>query len=105
MKAERTHVWLHTSRAEWLAQWGENIVVFLFAPSWPENMSEQWDSQLAFCTRWMWAPLIAVVLGWNVYRFLKGRLDLLPVAVTLFTLFLLLQNVATTEGRYRAHCR
>jgi hypothetical protein len=45
--------------------------------------------------------LIVFVLSWNVYRFLQGCLDLLPVAVTLFTLFLLLQNVATAEGRYR----
>lgn len=40
-------------------------------------------------------------LSLNVRQFLKGRFDLLPVAVTLFTLFLMLQNVATTEGRYR----
>ncbi len=76
-------------------------MVFLFAPSWPEFDSDEWDSQLTLYTRWMWAPLIAIVLGWNVFRFFKGRFDLLPVAVTLFTLFLCLQNVATTEGRYR----
>ena len=92
---------LNTTKEEWLAQWGENIVVFLFAPSWPETVSSQWDSQLTFYTRWMWAPLIAMILGWNVYGFLKGRFDLLPIAVTVFTLFLLLQNVATAEGRYR----
>ena len=92
---------LDTSWDEWFTQWGENITVFLFAPSWPEYDSDGWDSQLTLYTRWMWAPLIAVVLGWNVSRFFKRRFDLLPVAVTLFTLFLALQNVATTEGRYR----
>jgi hypothetical protein len=92
---------LDTSWDEWFTQWGENIPVFLFAPSWPEYDSDLWDSQLTLYTRWMWAPLIAVVLGWNVFRFFKRRFDLLPVAVTLFTLFLALQNVATTEGRYR----
>jgi hypothetical protein len=92
---------LNTTTQEWLAQWEENIVVFLFGPSWPESASGQWDSQLTFYTRWMWAPLIAIMLGWNIYRFLKGWFDLLPIAVTVFTLFLLLQNVATAEGRYR----
>lgn len=92
---------LHTSWDEWFAQWGENIVVFLFAPSWPEFDSNEWDSQLTLYTRWMWAPLIGIVLSWNAYRIFKGRLELLPVATTLFTLFLVLQNVATTEGRYR----
>ncbi len=90
-----------TSWDEWLAQWRENIVVFLFAPSWPESVSDQWDSQLCSYTRWMWAPLIALVLIWNISRFFRRRFDLLPVAVTLFTLFLALQNVATAEGRYR----
>ena len=98
---ESAYAGLDTSWDEWFAQWGENITVFLFAPSWPEYDSDGWDSQLTLYTRWMWAPLIAVVLGWNVFRFFKRRFDLLPVAVTLFTLFLALQNVATTEGRYR----
>ena len=49
----------------------------------------------------MWAPLIAVVLIWNAYMFVKGRFHLLPVAVTIFALLLILQNVVTAEGRYR----
>lgn len=92
---------LEVSWDESFERWGENIVVFLFAPSWPESESLNWDSQLEFYTRWIWAPLMVIILGWNVRRFLKRRFELLPVAVTLFTLFLMLQNVATTEGRYR----
>ncbi len=86
---------------EWLAQWGENIVVMLFAPSWPESVYPLWDGELQTVTRWMWAPLIAVVLIWNAYMFVKGRFHLLPVAVTIFALLLILQNVVTAEGRYR----
>ena len=92
---------LDTEWDEWLAQWRENIIVSLFAPSWPETTSQQWDSRLDFYSRWIWAPLILLVVAFDVKRFLQGRLDLLPVAVTVFTLALVLQNVVTAEGRYR----
>lgn len=37
---ENAYAGLHTSTEEWLAQWGENIVVFVFSPSWPESTSK-----------------------------------------------------------------
>ena len=37
---------LYTSSEEWLDQWRENILVTLFAPSWPESNSPLWDSRL-----------------------------------------------------------
>ncbi|MGC2109378.1 MAG: phospholipid carrier-dependent glycosyltransferase [Candidatus Korobacteraceae bacterium] len=92
---------LHVTAREWLLQWRENIVLFLFAPSWPETAVHEWDGWLTYVTRWMWAPLIVLILICNGREFLHHRFELIPVAVTLFTLFLLLQNVATTEGRYR----
>ena len=94
---------LHVGSREWLAQWGENIVTFLFAPSWPDSMmsKQEWDDWLTYVTRWMWAPLIVFILISNGREFLHRRFELVPVAVTLFTLFLLFQNVATAEGRYR----
>jgi len=92
---------LHVGWREWLAQWRENVVLFLFAPSWPETAMHEWDGWLTYVTRWMWAPLIVFVLVSNVGEFRRRCFDLVPVAVTLFTLFLALQNVATTEGRYR----
>ncbi len=92
---------LHVGWREWLAQWGENIVLFFFAPPWPETVVPEWDGWLTYVTRWMWAPLIIFVLVNNAREFLHGRFELLPLVVTLFTLFLALQNVATAEGRYR----
>lgn len=86
---------------EWLAQWRENIILFLFAPSWPESAVGEWDSHLEYRARWMWAPLILVVFVCNGRQFLRRRFDLIPVAVTLFTLIVGLQNVLITEGRYR----
>ena len=92
---------LHVGAREWFSQLGENVVLFLFAPSYPESESPDWVDQLEGQARWMWAPLIVFVLAGNVRQFVKRRFDLLPVAVTLFTLFLGLQNAVTFEGRYR----
>jgi Dolichyl-phosphate-mannose-protein mannosyltransferase len=87
--------------SEWLALWRENIVLFLFAPSYPETETADWVDRLELQTRWMWAPLVVFVIAGNLRGFTKRTFDLLPVAVTLFTLFLMLQNVVTFEGRYR----
>jgi hypothetical protein len=88
-------------RGEWLAQWRENIILFFFTPSWPESAAGEWDGHLDYWSRWLWAPLILVVLVGNVREFVHRRCDVIPVAVTLFTVFMALQNVVITEGRYR----
>jgi len=88
-------------RAEWLAQWRENIILFFFAPSWPETGVGEWDGHLEYRTRWIWAPLILFVFVGNAREFARRRFDLIPVAVTLFTLVMALQNAVLTEGRYR----
>ena len=92
---------IHLTASDWLALWRENIVLFFFAPSYPEAEERDWVDQLESQIRWMWAPLIVFVLVGNLWMFTKRRFDMLPVAVTLFTLFLMLQNVVTFEGRYR----
>jgi len=80
------------------AQWRENIILFFFSPSWPEA---QWDGQINYLSRWLWAPLIFLVLAGNIRAFLLRRFHLIPVAVTLFTLIMGLQNMLIMEGRYR----
>ena len=86
---------------EWLAEWRENIVLFLFAPSWPESGIWLWDGYIEYLCRWMWAPLILIVFVLDGREFANRRFDLIPVATILFTLALGLQNVVITEGRYR----
>jgi hypothetical protein len=86
---------------ERMAQWRENIVLFLFAPSWPETAVGQWDGHLEYGARWMWAPLVVIVLLFNLLEFVKRRFDLIPVGVTVLTLVLMLQNEILMEGRYR----
>jgi Dolichyl-phosphate-mannose-protein mannosyltransferase len=92
---------LNVTREEWLAQWRENILVTLFAPSWPETTSHQWDSRLEFYSRWIWTPLICFVLIGNLLVLARGHFELIPIAVSLTTLAIVLQNVITAEGRYR----
>ena len=84
-----------------MKQWGENIVLFFFAPSWPEINGPSWEDRLESPTRWIWAPLILFVLIFDTRDFLRRQFDLVPVATTLFTLSLALQNAVTAEGRYR----
>lgn len=97
----KTYEGLTTSPRAWVGQLVENVVLFLFSPSWPDSHPKEPLGWLNYVTRWLWAPLIFFVLDCNVRNFLKRRFDLLPTVVTLFTLFLAFQNVATTEGRYR----
>lgn len=85
----------------WLAQWRENIILFFFAPSWPESTAGDWDGRLEYCSRWIWAPLILFILVANIRQFMSRRFEFIPVAVTIFTLILAFQNVVITEGRYR----
>ena len=98
---ENAYSAINASWKDWLQQWRENIVVFLFAPSWPENYSDNWDGRLESLDRWIWAPLIFLTLVFNLRDVLRRRFELIPIATTILTLFLMLQNVATTEGRYR----
>jgi len=86
---------------EWMAQWRENVVLFFFAPSWPESAVNDWEGRLDYDTRWVWAPLILVVLVGNIRQFIGRRFDLIPIAVTAITLSMVLQNVVLFEGRYR----
>jgi len=87
--------------SDWLVQLRENIVLFAFAPSFPDSEPSEWDGWVNFYARWLWAPLVFVVLLCNVRDFLRRRFEVIPVAVTLYTLFLALQNMVTFEGRYR----
>lgn len=86
---------------QWLVQWRENIILFFFAPSWPESSVPEWDGRLDYYSRWIWAPLILFVFVGNAREFVKRRFHLIPVATTIFTLVLIFQNLLIMEGRYR----
>jgi hypothetical protein len=92
---------LERSWQVWWRQWIENMIIVLFAPSWPDSNRHNWDGWINYESRWMWAPLIFVVMELNYREFRHGRWDLIPVAVTVLTAVLLFQNMIDMEGRYR----
>jgi len=92
---------LRTTFPEWCNQLKENMIIFLFAPSWPDVRLSEWSGFFAYHGRWLWAPLILFVLGSNFLGFWGKQFHLLPLMVTALTFFLLFQNIAPTEGRYR----
>lgn len=92
---------LNISPGEWWRQEFENILIFFFMPSWPDSDLGSWDGWLNDALRWLWAPLIFYIMDCNFREFWRRKFDLIPVATTALTLFLIFQNVATMEGRYR----
>ena len=85
----------------WLQLWRENILLFLFSPSWPESIGLTWVDKWEAPSRWIWAPMLLFVLAGNLRLLVQRRLTLLPVAVTCLALVLALQNAIIFEGRYR----
>jgi hypothetical protein len=85
----------------WLGRWTENMVLFLFAPSWPESNEDFWIGRVNFWQKWLWAPLIGAVLAGNLVFALQGRFHIIVLVTTALTLLLLLQNEYPMEGRYR----
>lgn len=79
----------------------ENVILFSFSPSWPDGNRDEWDGWVTHHLRWIWLPLILFVFECNFREFWRRQFCLIPVAATAFTLFLVFQNVATMEGRYR----
>ncbi len=90
---------IQVSRKEWLAQLRENLILFFWGPSWPEG-NRKWSGWWTFQLRWLFAPLVVIVLILNFRRFARKKLDLIPLATTLFIFTLAFQNQVTAEGRY-----
>lgn len=89
------------SASEWWWNLFENIVLFFFAPSWPDTDMGCLGGWLNNYSRWLWAPLFCQVLVGNAELFLRRRFPLVPVATSLMLLVLIFQNSITMEGRYR----
>jgi hypothetical protein len=78
--------------------WGENVFLFFFSPSWPEDIREgSFFCLETFMTR-IWMPLFLAValliVAWRVFS--------LPTLLFLtMSLALLFQQTSIMEGRYR----
>jgi hypothetical protein len=80
---------------------GENIVLFLFAPSWPDSGKDDWIGALNYCSRWIWAAIIFHLVVGNAFCLKKRAFNLVPALGTVCILLFLFQNRVTMEGRYR----
>lgn len=98
---ERACQHAQVDRSQRFVQWGENIILFLFAPSWPDSGADSWAGTVNYWSRWMWGPLIFYVLFGNWEIFKTRRFPLIPLATTSLLLLLMFQNSVTMEGRYR----
>ena len=80
----------------------ENAVVIIFDRSWPDETSRPFLFIPHDWLRFLWAPLLVLVMSANLFVFQRDkRLELLPVLVTVTVLFFFLLPAAVGEGRYR----
>jgi hypothetical protein len=92
---------LHYTWSNRLTDHVENAIFLLFSPSWPEYNFYTPEGWLNYWIRWIWGPLIFWIIAQNIQAYRTRVFDLIPVLTTILLLFLLLQNEAVTEGRYR----
>ena len=84
-----------------IAQEAEGTIFLLLSPSWPDNdPGKFWDAAQSHL-RWMWTPLFALTVAWNLIAIRRERhIHLLPL-LSLALWASLLLPAAVAEGRYR----
>ncbi|MFT3906453.1 MAG: glycosyltransferase family 39 protein [Steroidobacteraceae bacterium] len=85
----------------WWLRW-ENLLQIMVCESWPENNGTFLSGAAANASRWIWAPLLLVVVaGCIVQRRAVLREPLVPALVLLWFVLQAVSLVAVNEGRYR----
>jgi hypothetical protein len=79
----------------------EDLVYALFGQSWPNSDRSSLFGWLTVWTRWLWAPLIAVVATGLAGRRYRGAAYILPIAGLGTLALLLVQSEGVMEARYR----
>jgi hypothetical protein len=86
----------------WWNQKVENMILLFFAPSWPDSSFLEVSGYLNYLSRWIWAPLIWLTLYAGIEVILaQKKVDFLMTGFLALPIFLLFQNSAIIEGRYR----
>ena len=100
--------WAESFRRSWggialhTRMWWENTIYTTFGESWPDNNPKHFWEQVAVEMRWMWAPLLFVVLAGNVAYIIKTKSMPLLLALSMTAILACYFLPATpTEGRYR----
>lgn len=84
----------------WIAK--ENLIFLFFAESWPDTNLSRAVDVANYWLRWIWVPLLLVILvgtGWHVKKF-RGNW-LLPSMLIIWFIVQGLIPIAINEGRYR----
>jgi hypothetical protein len=100
--------WAASLRRSWggiglhARMWWENTIYTTFGESWPDNNPKHFWEHLAVNLRWMWAPLLLIVLAGNLVYIIKSRSLPLLLALSMTAILACYFIPATpTEGRYR----
>jgi len=79
----------------------EDVLYLFFGQNWPNSDPASLFGWLTLWTRWIWAPLIAVVLWAVCGRRFRGSANLLPACGLGTLALLLLQGEGVMEARFR----
>jgi hypothetical protein len=91
-----------TSLRSRISHFIENLIYFLWGPSWPDNNVNHGWERMTTLSRWIWFPLLLVVVLGNIQVFrLRLKLDLIPLLTMFCWLLAMTLPVVPTEGRYR----
>ncbi len=99
-KAEKERIARERTFPAW-RQRMEDFAYALFGQSWPNSDHATVVGELTVWTRWLWAPLIAVVAVALLRRRYRGPAYLLPLCGLGTLALLLLQREGVMEARYR----
>jgi len=80
----------------------KNLILVLAGQSWPDNNPDYLMGRMSNLTRWLWLPLLMVILVTCLTRWRETVRK--PLVVTLITVWLLFQGISlivVNEGRYR----
>ncbi len=79
----------------------DTIVYLFFSPSWPDDNDKNWLNGSSYHARWMWAPLLLLVLFSAPVRRLDEKAAFILTCTFGMVLLLMFQQSAVMEGRYR----
>lgn len=95
-RLKQTHTLRHA-----LLDTEDAIVYLFFSSSWPDDNDKNWLNGSSYHTRWMWAPLLLLVLLSAPVRKLDEKGAFILTCTGGMILLLMFQQSAVMEGRYR----
>jgi hypothetical protein len=79
----------------------DTIVYLFFGASWPEYNRSTWLGILSFHARWVWAPLLLLVLFRAPFMPLPDKVAMLLSPAWLLIVVMMFQQSVVMDGRYR----